>query len=110
MFGSITKICKAMNGIYGKNIELPPTTPDGEQFNFDEWLASPERVLSHFRVSPWDDEGVTAREINRRRWGSYVPVSVDVEDLKACKRRGLVRYEKGKWFLLHNDQIKLWKN
>ena len=68
-------------------------------------MKTSEKVLKSFRVRPWDDNGVTAREINRRRWGSYVPVSVDVEDLKACKRQGLVRYENGKWFLLHNGEI-----
>jgi hypothetical protein len=46
-------------------------------------------------------DGMTAREINRRRWGSYVPLRVDVEDLKACARHGLLRCEKGKWFILH---------
>ena len=77
----------------------------GEPCDIDEWLDSPERVLSSFRVQPWDNDGVTAREINRRRWGSYVPVSVDVQDLKACKRHGLVRCENGKWFLLHNSIV-----
>ena len=57
------------------------------------WLASPERVMRHVR------DGITAREINRSRWGSYVPVRVDVEALKACRRRGLLRCEKGKWFV-----------
>ena len=66
--------------------------------DLDTWLARPEAVLRHFRKG--DADGVTAREINRRRWGSYVPVSVDVEQLKACARHGLVRCEKGKWFIL----------
>jgi hypothetical protein len=72
--------------------------------DIDTWLASPERVLGSFRVPPWDDAGVTAREINRRRHGSYVPIAYDVRQLKACKRRGLVRYDKGKWFLVPNEK------
>ena len=35
----------------------------------------------------------TAREVNRLRWGSYVDMRVDVAELKACKRRGLVYYD-----------------
>lgn len=60
----------------------------------DAWYASPERVMRHV------EDGITAREINRRRWGSYVPVRVDVEQLKACARHGLLRCEKGRWFIL----------
>ena len=63
------------------------------------WLDSPERVMSHVR------DGMTAREINRSRWGSAVDVRVDVEGLKACARHGLIRCEKGKWFIQHNDEV-----
>jgi hypothetical protein len=71
----------------------------GEPCSPDEWLASPERVLSAFRVPPHDDGGVTAREINKRRHGgTYTPVEYTVRQLRACRRRGLVRYEKGRWF------------
>lgn len=76
----------------------------GVPCDLNTWLASPERILKHFRDC--DTDGVTALEINRRRWGSYVPVRVDVEDLKACSRHGLVRCKKGKWFLIqHNSKI-----
>jgi hypothetical protein len=70
--------------------------------DLDTWLQRPESVLRHFREGNLDADGVTAREINRRRWGSYVPISVDVQQLKACARHGLVRCEKGKWFIQHN--------
>ena len=60
------------------------------------WLDSPERVMRHVR------DGMTAREINRSRWGSAVDVRLDVADLKACARHGLLRCEKGKWFIQHN--------
>jgi hypothetical protein len=49
-------------------------------------------------------DGMTAREINRSRWGSAVDVRVDVEELKACARRGLLRCEKGQWFIQHNAE------
>ena len=66
----------------------------GVPCDLDAWLASPERVMRHV------EDGITASEINRRRWGSYVHVRVDVEQLKACARRGLLRCEKGRWFIL----------
>jgi hypothetical protein len=68
----------------------------GVPCDLQTWLNSPERVMRHVR------DGITAREINRRRWGAYVPVRVDVEELKACARRGLLRCEKGKWFVQQN--------
>jgi len=77
----------------------------GVPCDLDTWLARPEAVLRHFREGNVDAAGVTAREINRRRWGSYVDVRVDVEQLKACARHGLVRCEKGRWFILHNKLL-----
>ena len=73
----------------------------GKPCTTDEWLKSPERVLKHLTTP------ATAKEVNRRRWGSYVPVSVDVEELKACKRHGLVSYDRktGVWSLLPNTRI-----
>ena len=69
----------------------------GVPCDLQTWLNSPERVMDHVR------DGMTAREINRSRWGSAVDVRVDVEHLKACARRGLLRCEKGKWFILPNE-------
>jgi hypothetical protein len=68
----------------------------GVSCDLQTWLDSPERVMRHVR------DGMTAREINRSRWGAAVDVRVDVEDLKACARRGLLRCEKGRWFTQHN--------
>ena len=73
----------------------------GKPCNVNEWLACPERVLKHFRKC---DNGVKASEINRRRWGSPVPLSYDVEQLKACKKHGLVSYENGLWFYPFSQQ------
>ena len=68
----------------------------GISCDLQTWLDSPERVMRHVR------DGMTAREINRSRWGSVVDVRVDIEDLKACARHGLLRCEKGRWFICHN--------
>lgn len=76
----------------------------GVPCDLDTWLARPEAVLRHFREGDLDADGVTAREINRRRWGSYVNVRVDIEQLKACARHGPVRCEKGRWFIQHNAE------
>ena len=69
----------------------------GVPCDLQTWLDSPERVMRHVR------DGMTAREINRSRWGSAVDVRADVEQLKACARHGLLRREKGKWFIQHNE-------
>ena len=73
----------------------------GVPCDLQAWLDSPERVMRHVR------NGMTAREINRIRWGSSVDVRVDVEDLKACARHGLLRCEKGRWFIQHNEKVEL---
>lgn len=73
--------------------------------DLDAWIVRPEAVLRHFRKGNIDADGVTAREINRRRWGSYVDVRVDIEALKACARKGLVRCVKGRWFIQRHGQI-----
>ena len=72
----------------------------GVPCDLDTWLDSPERIMRDVQ------DGMTAREINKRRWGCYVPLRVDVEDLKACARHGLLRCEKGKWFILHNAEAR----
>ena len=68
----------------------------GVPCDLQTWLDSPERVMRHVR------DGITAREINRQRWGACVDVRVDIEQLKACARHGLVRCIKGRWFIRHN--------
>lgn len=60
---------------------------NGKPCSLDEWLGSPERVLKILQVPR------TSMEVNRLRWGSYVDMRIDVEDLKACRRRGLVSFD-----------------
>ena len=60
----------------------------GKPCTLDEWLTSPERVLKHLSTP------ATTEEVNRRRWGSAVSVSVDREELRACRRARLVTYDK----------------
>lgn len=69
-------------------MEVYPLFDNGKPCTLDQWLRSPERVLKTLR------RPMTAIELNRFRWGSPVDVRVDVEELKECKRRGLVTYDR----------------